>query len=225
MECPKCHNAMTDEQRICEKCGWERHHFPGGINTLDEKKEPILSPKKKVIAPPPMPNNKDENLDNLDIFIGRNHEKIKKKRFSFAAFFFGPCYFFYRKLYLFALFRVFVSFCLEILFTIFVFKGKPFYQGNYISIITECALNLAVSIYFAFFFKPYYLHFAQKKIEKIQSQNDSKEVCIEKIRQMGGTNNIILSIFISILLSILYIRIITSITMFLYFKSLFSFFH
>lgn len=217
MECPKCHNMMTDEQKICEKCGWERHHFPDGVNTLDEIRKPVLPPKKSE----PTPIKSDE--DSLDLFIGSNKEKIKKGGFSFASFFFGAGYFLYRKFYLFVFLQYFINFCLQLI--LLVFKSQPFYPNNYIiSGIIELVLYLSASICFAFFFKPCYLRFAQKRVEMIQSQNDTKDVCREKIIKAGGTNNIIICILLHIFLLGLYASVLVRVTMFFYFKSLFNFF-
>lgn len=159
MKCPKCQTEMDEEQRICGKCGWERHHFPGGVNTLDEKKVPVLSTQKNTFMQNQMSSQipiSNSQRDLLDVFIGPNSEKIKKGGFNFAAFFFGCFYCCYRKLYLFAI--LFYLICKVI--------------GTVLELIIPLWLLLPIhfsfSLILGFAINKFYVNHANKKIEQIR---------------------------------------------------------
>ena len=98
----------------------------------------------------------------LSIFIGPNCDKFANNVFSLPAFFFGPCYFFYRKLYL-------VGFFLMILTYIFL--------GNSLFAI------LVAGVIEGIIFYPIYRSWAVQTVSSIREENASlpeqqqKELC------------------------------------------------
>lgn len=117
----------------------------------------------------------------LSIFIGPNRDKFANSVFSLPAFFFGPCYFFYRKLYL-------VGFFLMIL--TYIFLGNSLF-GILVAGVIEGII-----------FYPIYRSWAVQTVSSIREENanlsepQQKELC----RQAGGTS--VVGIFICLGISL-----------------------
>lgn len=197
MECPKCHSSMTETQKICQKCGWERHHFPGGVNTLDEKKEAMLPPQKNAFIQAQQPQIYNENKDLLDVFIGPNSEKIKKGGFSFSAFLFGHFYSVYRKFY-------FLAFLQILLNAVSFFISACFFRHSLLLISSTYSLcSFIIGLVFGFTFKKSYLQFVHQQIEELKKEETDELKIQQVLSQKGGTNNILVSILLSSFLSTL----------------------
>lgn len=127
----------------------------------------------------------------LSIFIGPNCDKFANNVFSLPAFFFGPCYFFYRKLYL-------VGFFLMILTYIFL--------GN-----SSFAI-LVAGVIEGIIFYPIYRSWAVQTVSSIREENASlpeqqqKELC----RQAGGTSVVGIFICLGISLALTVINLLIS---------------
>ena len=127
----------------------------------------------------------------LSIFIGPNCDKFANNVFSLPAFFFGPCYFFYRKLYL-------VGFFLMILTYIFL--------GNSLFAI------LVAGVIEGIIFYPIYRSWAVQTVSSIREENASlpeqqqKELC----RQTGGTSVVGIFICLGISLALTVINLLIS---------------
>lgn len=127
----------------------------------------------------------------LSIFIGPNCDKFANNVFSLPAFFFGPCYFFYRKLYL-------VGFFLMILTYIFL--------GNSLFAI------LVAGVIEGIIFYPIYRSWAVQTVSSIREENASlpeqqqKELC----RQAGGTSVVGIFICLGISLALTVINLLIS---------------
>lgn len=127
----------------------------------------------------------------LSIFIGPNSDKFANNVFSLPAFFFGPCYFFYRKLYL-------VGFFLMILTYIFL--------GNSLFAI------LVAGVIEGIIFYPIYRSWAVQTVSSIREENASlpeqqqKELC----RQAGGTSVVGIFICLGISLALTVINLLIS---------------
>lgn len=111
----------------------------------------------------------DEEL--LKVFIGKNYEKITKRPFNFAAFFFTSFYLFYRKMFGYGI----LAFLLNLAIT---------------TIFDKTYLALLLSIIIGFLVNKVYLLSAKKKIAVIKVANpkktgeELKKVCAAK----GGTS-------------------------------------
>lgn len=127
----------------------------------------------------------------LSIFIGPNCDKFANNVFSLPAFFFGPCYFFYRKLYL-------VGFFLMILTYIFL--------GNSLLAI------LVAGVIEGIIFYPIYRSWAVQTVSSIREENanlpeqQQKELC----RQAGGTSVVGIFICLGISLALTVINLLIS---------------
>ena len=127
----------------------------------------------------------------LSIFIGPNCDKFANNVFSLPAFFFGPCYFFYRKLYL-------VGFFLMIL--TYIFLGNSLF-GILVAGVIEGII-----------FYPIYRSWAVQTVSSIREENASlpeqqqKELC----RQAGGTSDVGIFICLGISLPLTVINLLIS---------------
>ena len=127
----------------------------------------------------------------LSIFIGPNCDKFANNVFSLPAFFFGPCYFFYRKLYL-------VGFFLMIL--------------TYIFLGTSLFAILVAGVIEGIIFYPIYRSWAVQTVSSIREENASlpeqqqKELC----RQAGGTSVVGIFICLGISLALTVINLLIS---------------
>ena len=122
-------------------------------------------------------NDEVEKEDMLiDAYIGKKTDRLKNRGFSWCAFFFGPYYFLYRKMWMFGI----------ILFIIEIVVGKIPDMFTWIKLI----INVIIRIMVAIIFSEEYLSFVMKKVKKIISDNDNKNY--EKImlicKKKGGTS-------------------------------------
>lgn len=137
MICPRC--GIDTEEEKCPKCG----------STMNKNKAVDHS---KI----------DVQTDSLlDIYIGRNIEKIAGKPSNFAAGLFRTFYLLYRK-------QIFLA-LLNFSFVIFswnlsTYDITPFYICQILSMIFWTA-----------FFNPIYISLTKKRIKKFQKQNLTQE--------------------------------------------------
>lgn len=108
---------------------------------------------------PPIINN--ENISNsneelLKSFIGNNYDKITKNSFNFAGFFFSIFYMFYRKMFLYGITLFILTLILQ------------FFVNN--SLIIPILLDILIGL----FVNKIYLNYANRKINKIKTQNSQK---------------------------------------------------
>ena len=134
-------------------------------------------------------NDNDEEL--LNAYIGKNYEKIKSRNYNFSALFFSMIYLFYRKMVLFGI----LLFIVSILISLFITPIFPF----------------IINIVLCFTFNKLYLKNANKRINKIKSNNPSatKEMLIALCAEKGGVSiiRIILGLFAVIFIATIIIMI------------------
>ena len=148
-----------------------------------------------------MPNNiqqpinieSDEEL--LKAYVGKNYDKITKKKFNFSAFFFGSLYLCYRKMLLFGL----LLFIITIIATNFI--------SPIISLLLMFIMGLATN--------QFYINYANKKIKQIKDKHpdSSREELISLCTSKGGTSfprlivgliiQLIVAIIVALILSII----------------------
>lgn len=126
-----------------------------------------------------MPTTNDDEL--LMEFIGKNYNKLTKRKFNFAGFFFGSLYMFYRKMALFGIIYMIINLLVN-------------------KFINNFLILLAINLVVGFFVNKLYLSYANKKIEKIKLQNQNNPTAIKnECRNKGGTS--VAYIFLAILIS------------------------
>ena len=123
----------------------------------------------------------------IEAYIGKNYDKIMNSSFSWPTFLISIIYFFYRKLWLYAIIYYIISFIITLIFDT-IFKMPT---------ITSL-ISVIYSFIVAKKFKDLYLYKINRDIKKIRmSTNDEKEI-LEKIKKKGGVSNIALIISIVI---------------------------
>lgn len=143
-----------------------------------------------------VPNSMDDE-SLLRCFIGENYNKITKRKFNFAACFFGSFYLFYRKMF----WQGLVLYCITLgIITLF---------GS-----SSWLVLLAIAVFWGLAFNSSYVKYAKDEIERIKQENSDANpniinfLCVSK----GGTStgNIFLGIFISGIISTIYGMIVVS---------------
>ena len=169
------------------------------FNNFIKQPEPVVQDPNDLLNAVPKPDmmisspdvNSISSDELLEQYVGKNYEKISKRKYNLSAFFFGGTYLMYRKMYLWGM-----------LFTLGIVSLQ----------LLVCMLNPALSILvligssvaLCLLFNKFYLNTAKKNIDKIKKNNtnksiqDLKTICAKK----GGTN-IIMTIILSIVTSIL----------------------
>ena len=166
----------------------------GNPSTPEEPQEPVQqetpqepvqseqsTPEPEQSTPEPEQPNKTNNVTGTDIkaakaFVGENYQNFVNGGFNIGAFFFGPLYYFYRKMYLYG-------------FILLIIEG------------TLSPLALIIRIVCGFITNGIYLNFVSEKVKELSSQYSGDEL-INQCKQKGGTSNIAIIIAIALLLFI-----------------------
>lgn len=128
--------------------------------------------------------------DLMEDFIGKNYEKISKRKYNFAAFFFNIFYLMYRKMYLEGIVLFILMIGLQLLLI-----AIPF---------VPALIDLIINLLLLFMFNKIYVKKAKKKIEKIINKNKNKSISdLRNICKKAGGTNLILTIILSIVLILL----------------------
>ena len=147
-------------------------------------------PKPDMMISSPASNSVSTE-DLLEEFVGKNYEKISKRKYNLAALFLTGTYLMYRKMYLIGILYTLGIIVLQLILSV-------------INPILSIVVFLGGSLALCFMFNKFYLNNAKKTIEKIKNKNtnksiqDLKSICSKK----GGTN-LIMTIILSIITSIL----------------------
>lgn len=178
MYCSRCGKKVEQEDFYCGNCGNtiktnEAFDYQNNLNT--EKNTTNT-------------NQLDDYL--IDVYIGKNQEKLKEDNFSINTFFLGIYYILYRKMWL-----------LAVLYIMVIMISAIFLPTFYNTI------NFVVGIIISFKFKKMYIKQVREKVELIKKENSftNKEELIEICTKKGGT---------SILAPILYILLILVLELF-----------
>lgn len=161
MYCPRCGSKCIENEKFCRSCGeplkqeWNTNQYYPSSDNYNYNYSNIT----------------DETLE--EAYVGPNYEKIKKGRFSIAAFFFGIYYLIYRKMWLYALGWLALIIAGNILIS------------EYVSI-----LSLGIFIAAGIGFNKLYMQHVKKKIEKLKDQysNRSKEELLKICKEKGGVS-------------------------------------
>lgn len=194
MFCLRCGTKIEKNQSICPHCGANIQEELSRYNYIPRQEQ---LEKKQITEK----NSHDEQYqyslnysfgseeDLIKTYVGKNYDKIKNTKFSLPTLFFGPVYFFYRKLYL-----------LGILWIILLIM----------TIINPVFPAIAVII-FSTAFSHIYLNEVTKRVRIIKEKNkhQGKDAVLQICKKKGGVNKIIP------LISILIIIILTTIAIYI----------
>lgn len=134
-------------------------------------------------------------------FVGVNYQNIAMSSFNFWSGFFGPMYFFYRKMYLYGFIVAIINVLLMLLMLVnpFVYLG-----ASSVEFILICLLTNSL-----------YLGFANNQVVKIVATNpNANQYELQKICQSKGGTNLLVAILISVGISFIsgYIMSILGVT-------------
>lgn len=137
MRCSNCNSENVSGDKFCRYCGCE------------------LNAEEKV----------DDNTKFVQAYVGYNYDSFMTGTFNVGAFFFGPVYLLYRKMYLYAFAFIFIS------------------------ILASFFFPLVANIVLGFVVNGLYLSHARDKVRFIKTQNKdlSETELLEKCKKMGGT--------------------------------------
>ena len=173
MFCPNCGKELTGE--YCSNCG---NKFTSTAENNDVN------------------NCTREEL--LNAYAGKNAEKVYNRSWNWSAFFFGPVYYLYRKLWL----EGAILFVINTIFNL-LFK-------DVINSAISLFISLVITVFVSILFCKFYTNKANKKIDTILSYNLSKEQTILECQRAGGTATWVAAVF-GVLYGILFVIMIISI--------------
>lgn len=217
MKCLKCGNELKDNEIMCSNCGYNRYNTPQQDNQFATRNIGVYNqnPVDKEEVEKKLENQKQ--FDQLvETYIGSMYYNFRKGSFSWCAFFFGPLYFLYRKLYAVAILLYIGSFAISGFFT-FTTQGRYLYVPNIKSLLTLKGFSTYLIIYTLVFliirlflgmtFKKFYFDEVVERIGKLKKNNPNLgfNQLLEVAKQKGGTNILapILVILIPIFLAII----------------------
>jgi hypothetical protein len=217
MRCLKCGNELKDNEIICGNCGYNRNNAPQQDNQFATRNIGVYNqnPVDQQEVERKLENEKE--FDELvQIYIGDKYYNFRKGKFSWCAFFLGPIYFLYRKLYAVAI-LIFLMFGGINAFFIITTHGRFDNVKNIQSLIQLKGFSTYIIIYsltfliiylfFGFTFKKFYFNEVVERIGKIKQDNPTLgfNQLTQLVKQKGGTNIFapVLAILIPIVLIII----------------------
>ena len=194
MLCLKCVKELKDNEQICSNCGYNKDSISNTDNPFGVRNQGIYNPNAvdKEVAEERLEHEKQFN-SLVEIFIGPKYYNFKKGSFSWCAFFLGPLYIAFRKMYAVSI----IVYIINILITLFF--GNKF--------IIYMLVTLIFQFFLGFSFKKIYYDDSMEKVGKIKQNNPDLgyNQLTEVAKAKGGTNifyAIIIMLGITILISL-----------------------
>jgi len=195
MLCLKCGKELKDNEQICSNCGYNKDSISNTDNPFGVRNQGIYNPNAvdKEVAEERLEHEKQFN-SLVEIFIGPKYYNFKKGSFSWCAFFLGPLYIAFRKMYAVSI----IVYIINILITLFF--GNKF--------IIYMLVTLIFQFFLGFSFKKIYYDDSMEKVGKIKQNNPDLgyNQLTEVAKSKGGTNifyAIIIMLGITILISLI----------------------
>ena len=222
MRCLKCGNELKDNEIMCSNCGYNRNNTPQQDNQFATRNIGVYNqnPVDKEEVDRKLENQKE--FDELvQIYMGDKYYNFRKGSFSWCAFFFGPLYFLYRKLYAVAIVLFIIIASINGFFS-YTTQGRFNNIQDIQSLIQMKSFTNYMIIYtltmfvFQLFlgltFKKFYFNEVVERIGKIKQNNPDLgfNQLTQLVKQKGGTNILapILAILIPIIVVIIFFIII-----------------
>lgn len=221
MKCLKCGNELKDDEIMCSNCGYNRY-------SVEEKDNQFATRNIGVYNQNPVDQQEvDKKLQNqkefdelVEIYIGNMYYNFRKGGFSWCAFFLGPIYFLYRKLYAVAGILYLILFSINGLFSLTThgrfdnvksIESLLKIKSVRIYLIVYILINLIINLFLGLTFKKFYFDEIVERIGKIRQDNPDLgfNQLAQLVKEKGGTNILapILVILIPIILLIIAILI------------------
>lgn len=225
MRCLKCGNELKDNEIICGNCGYNRNNTPQQDNQFATRNLGVYNqnPVDQQEVERKLENEKE--FDELvQIYIGDKYYNFRKGKFSWCAFFLGPLYFLYRKLYAVGVMLMLMNIGINAFFTITT-QGRfnnvrnlqelIHLKGFSTYLIISTIVSLSISLFLGFTFKKFYFNEVVERIGKIKQDNPELgfNQLTQLVKQKGGTN--ILAPILLILLPLILLIILILISIFI----------
>lgn len=180
MYCFRCGTKVDDKIEYCPHCGANvkeelaRYSYP---RNQQEEQKPKINQTHEDQYIYSLKYSYGDKEEFIRAYVGNNYDKIKNSKFSLSTFFFGPIYFFYRKLYKIGIIWLVISIILGWAFPL---------------------LALIIRIIISINFSNTYLKEVEKRVKTIRTQNKNldKETLLNRCKIKGGTNILIVIIYI-----------------------------
>ena len=180
MYCFRCGTKVDDNVEYCPHCGTNvkeelaRYSYP---RNQQEEQKPKINQTHEDQYIYSLKYSYGDKEEFIRAYVRNNYDKIKNSKFSLSTFFFGPIYFFYRKLYKIGIIWLVISIILGWAFPI---------------------LALIIRIILSINFSNTYLKEVEKRVKTIRTQNKNldKETLLNRCKIKGGTNILIVIIYI-----------------------------
>jgi hypothetical protein len=185
MYCRYCGYQLEEQDAYCSKCG--KSVSNENINVSDTP-QIVLNDHRDSDLP------FDSKLE--EVFVGKNYDyyinkwnKLENKKskisWNWAAFFLGPFWFGYRKMYIPVLFIAVMYFILDLFLYIIQYQ---FTEETYYFDPIENLLLLPLSIFVSLFGNYYYLKHTDRNIEKVNLQPLNPEQKRTWLKRKGGSS-------------------------------------
>lgn len=218
MRCLKCGNELKDNEIMCSNCGYNRNNTAQQDNQFATRNIGVYNqnPVDQQEVDRKLQNQKE--FDELvQIYMGDKYYNFRKGSFSWCAFFFGPFYYLYRKLYAVAIILFLMLGGISAFFT-FTTQGRFDNIRDIKELLTIKGFNTYMIIYmitlFVFYlflgisFKKFYFNEVIERIGNIKKNNPKLgfNQLTQLVKEKGGTN--ILAPILAIIIPIVIILII-----------------
>ena len=218
MRCLKCGNELKDDEIMCSNCGYNRNNTVNQDNQFATRNIGVYNQNPVDQEEVDRRLQTQKEFDELvETYIGNKYYNFRKGSFSWCAFFFGPLYYLYRKLYAVAILLFLMIGGINFFFKITT-QGRYDNIRNIKELLQLKGFNTYMIIYlltfFVFYlflgmtFKKFYFNEVIERIGKIKKDNPKLgfNQLTQLVKQKGGTN--ILAPIIAILLPIIIILIL-----------------
>ena len=203
MICLKCGNEMKEYEQVCSKCGYNKNTISNTENPYGVKNQGIYNPNAvdKEKAQEKLDHQKQFH-ELVEIYIGPMYYNFKKGSFSWCAFFLGPIYFVYRKLY-----------AVGILIYLINLGLSKFAEYVRMNIFIQLGITLMFQIFLGITFKKFYFNECMERVGKIKQQNPDLgyNQLTELVKRKGGTNLLAALLFIIPIILLIIIVIMASV--------------
>lgn len=219
MRCLKCGNELKDDEIMCSNCGYNRNNTAQQDNQFATRNIGVYNqnPVNQQEVDRKLQNQKE--FDELvQTYIGDKYYNFRKGKFSWCAFFFGPLYYLYRKLYAVGIILFLMIGGINIFFS-YTTQGRFDNIKNITELLSVKGFSTYMIVYtitmfilylfMGLTFKKLYFNEVVERIGEIKQKNPDLgfNQLTQVVKEKGGTN-ILFAILIALPIVLLTIAII-----------------
>lgn len=215
MKCLKCGSDMRDDEIVCGVCGYNKNNTVSDDNKFAVRNIGVYNQNPVDQQEVARKQENEKQFEELvELYIGPKHNNFRKGSFSWCAFFFGPLYFAYRKLYAVAGILYALNLVINWFFSKTISNGlvvnnsfSNTYQNIFLDkgFIVSSVVFLIFQIFQGIIFKRFYFNEVVERVGKIKQENPDINFnqLAEIVKKKGGTNPLVLLIVALIYISII----------------------